>query len=65
MLVKYNEWLQKQLESCPTTRNRREIALGLRTPTGMGSINSHSTAIPWEIKNIKKILHKKKSHKRK
>lgn len=59
-LIKFNEWLAAQQESSASTRARREIALGLRTPTGMGSINGHSTAAPWEQENISKILKKKK-----
>ena len=64
MLIKYNEWLQKQLESSASTRARREIALGLRTPVGMGSLNGHSTAAPWEKDNITKILKKRKRKKK-
>jgi hypothetical protein len=59
-LIKFHEWLAAQQESSASTRARREIALGLRTPTGMGSLHGHSTAAPWETENISKILKKKK-----
>lgn len=59
-LLRFSEWLKQQSESSAFTRARREIALGLRTPTGMGSLNGHSTAAPWEAANLKKKLKKKK-----
>lgn len=64
MLIKYSEWLQKQMESSPATRTRREIALGLKPVAGMGSLHGHSTAAPWEVEKIEKKI-KKKTHKRK
>lgn len=64
MLIKYNEWLKKQQESSASTRARREIALGLRTPTGMGSLHGHSTAAPWEVKSITKKTKCKKRKKK-
>ncbi len=63
-LIKYDEWLAKHQESTAFTRARREIALGLRTPTGMGSIHRHSTARPWEVEAITKRLKKKPSKKK-
>jgi len=66
MLIKYNQWLLKQQESSASTRARREIAFGLRTPTGMGSLHGHSTAAPWETKSIlKKTKAKTKKCKKK
>lgn len=62
-LIKFKEWRQSQTESSASTRSRREIALGLRTPVGMGSLNGHSTAAPWEQEAIGKILKKKKKRK--
>ena len=59
-LLKYNEWRRGQEESSAFTRARREIALGLRTPVGMGSIHGHSTAAPWEVEGIKKAIKKAK-----
>ncbi|RDJ35267.1 MAG: hypothetical protein DWQ19_10660 [Crenarchaeota archaeon] len=64
-LIKYNDWLAKQDESSAFTRARREIALGLRTPTGMGSLNRFSTAAPWEKESIEKKTKKKSKKKRK
>ncbi len=55
-LITFNQWI----ESSASTRARREIALGLRTPTGMGSLHGHSTAAPWETKSIKEKTSKKK-----
>jgi hypothetical protein len=67
MLLSFSEWLKSQEESSAFTRARREIALGLRTPVGMGNVNSHSTA-PAGIqagvaKAIKKATKKKKKRK--
>lgn len=58
--LNYREWLRSQEESSASTRARREVALGLRTPTGMGSLHGHSTAAPWEVRNISKKLKKGK-----
>jgi len=58
--MKFNEWRRSQDESSAFTRARREIALGLRTPVGMGSIHGHSTAKAWEVDGIKKAKKPKK-----
>ena len=60
MLITFQEWRKKQVESSASTRSRREIALGLRTSIGMGSLHGHSTALPWEVENITKKKKKKK-----
>lgn len=65
MLIKYQDWRNKQIESSASTRARREIAFGLRTPTGMGSLHGHSTAAPWEVKSIQKKTRRKKKTKKK
>jgi hypothetical protein len=59
-LIKYTDWRRDQAESTAFTRARREIALGLRTPVGMGSIHGHSTASPAEVEGIKKAIKKAK-----
>lgn len=61
-LIKYSEWLQNQQESSAQTRTRKEVALGLKTPTGMGSLHGHSTASPFETKSIRKKIKKKVDH---
>jgi hypothetical protein len=61
MLLKYIDWL----ESSAATRVRREIALGLRTPVGMGSLHGHSTATPFEIDSITKLTKRKRKKRRK
>lgn len=60
MLITFKEWQKKQIESSAATRARREIALGLRTTVGMGSLHGHSTALPWEVEKITKKKKKKK-----
>jgi hypothetical protein len=60
-MIKFNDWMKLQ-ESSPFTRARRQAALGLGPSIPDASINSHSTARPWEVKNIKK---RNKKHKRK
>ena len=64
-LIKYGDWLATQQESSAHTRARREIALGLRTPTGMGSIHGPSTAPPWQQEAISKKLKKRKKKRKK
>lgn len=65
-LIKFQDWLANQDESSAFTRARREIALGLRTPVGMGSLHGHSTASPFETKSItKKVKDLKKKKKKK
>ena len=61
MLIKYKDWL----ESSAHTRARREIALGLRTPVGMGSLHGHSTAPAWQVKSISKKIKKAGKSKKK
>lgn len=63
-LIKFHDWLAQQQESSASTRARREVALGLRTPTGMGNVNSHSTAAPWEQEAVEKQIKKQKKKKR-
>lgn len=60
-LLNFKTWW----ESSAFTRTRKEIALGLRTPVGMGSLHGHSTASPSETTAISKIIKKKKSKKKK
>jgi len=58
-LIKYQNWQ----ESSAFTRNRREVALGLKPLASLGgNVNSHSTARAWETKSIEK---KSKSQKKK
>lgn len=56
------DWLKIQ-ESSPSTRLKRQIALGLAPPTA--DIFGHSTPNPWEIDRLKKALRKKKKKKKK
>lgn len=60
-LLNFKTWW----ESSAFTRARREIALGLRTPVGMGSLHGRSTASPSETQAISKIVKRKKSKKKK
>ena len=52
-LLTFKDWMIQQ-ESSPSTRLRRDAALGLKPIAGMGSINGHSTALPWEKDSIVK-----------
>lgn len=59
----FKKWLEAKInESTPFTRRRRDAALGLAPPIPDASVNSHSTAAPWEQE---KLLHKKKKKKKK
>ena len=51
-LMSFEEWRAQQNESSPATRLRRDAALGLKPPIPDASINSHSTAAPWEAKRL-------------
>ena len=66
-LIRYKDWRELQKESTASSRARREIALGLRTPVGMGSLHGSSTAPQWQVEAITKQIKKskKKSKKKK
>lgn len=54
--IKFSDWIVAR-ESSPFTRLRRASAFGLMPPIPDASVNSHSTATPFEQK---KLLKKKK-----
>jgi hypothetical protein len=63
-MMKFNDWLLAK-ESSAFTRLRRAAALGLAPPIPDASINSRSTAAPWELKALKGKGKKKKKKKSK
>lgn len=63
-MIKFRDWLLSQ-ESSAFTRTRHAAALGTGPSIPDASINSRSTATPWESKQIQKRNKKKKKKKKK
>jgi len=67
MFIKFSDWVLAR-ESSSFTRLRNAAALGLMPPIPDASINSRSTATPFEQKSLKgkgKVKAKKKRRKKK
>jgi hypothetical protein len=62
--TRFADWVLAR-ESSPSTRLRRAAAFGLMPPIPDASINSHSTAAPWEQKALKGKGVAKKNKRRK
>lgn len=62
--IKFSDWLLAK-ESSSFTRLRHAAALGLMPPIPDASINSRSTASPFELKSLKGKGARKKRRKRK
>ena len=61
----FKDWILSR-ESSAFTRLRWNAALGLAPPIPDASINSRSTAAPWQVENLsKKKKKKKRKHKKK
>lgn len=63
-MIKFNDWLLAR-ESSPATRTRNAAAKGTGPSIPDAAINSHSTASPWESKQIQKRNKKAKKKKSK
>lgn len=64
-MISFNDWVAAQ-ESSAFTRLRHDAALGLKPPIPDASINSHSSAPPWQVPKLKgKGKKKKHKHKKK
>jgi hypothetical protein len=61
-MLSFQDWLLQQ-ESSASTRARAEAARGLRPWSG--SLHGHSTASPFEVKQFKKYLKKKRRRSKK
>lgn len=62
--IKFSDWIVAR-ESSPFTRLRAAAAVGLMPPIPDASINSHSTATPFQQKALKgKGVKKKRKKKR-